>query len=406
MNCYSDYTSFTSPSLETRLLTLYIPLLSRCYNGSMWKKLPLYLIILGLVLNAFLFVQPIPAEAAPNAAVTTQDLLNLVNGLRTGRGLTALTINSTLMSTAQSTAQTMADGNLTWHIGGTSDRVAAAGYGGGSTVWATENFATGSDSLSIEAIQAMWADASHMIPMANPIYCDLGAGVATASDGTIYYVVHAAYTSSRYCGEYVSPNGQTLPTIQAATAAAGGPTQESIPTDIAESQWIAPLMTVTPNANSELIHDVLNGHTMWSIAIAYETKMDFIKELNNWPYDDVYVGQKLYIPTPEYWALTPTVTPTATEAPIDPAIMATQSDSTPSPTITETAEATPTPNPIVGVIEENEPTAPDQSDPITTLLIVVLVGAVLVMGISLWQPWKTKIQPIQEPEDPLKTRVE
>ena len=242
-----------------------------------------------------------------------------------------------------------------------------------------------------------------MIPMSNPIYCDLGAGIATASDGTVYYVVHAAYTSSRYCGEYISPSGQTLPTIQAATAAAGGPTPAAIPTNDAESQWIAPLLTATPNANGEIIHAVLNGHSMWSIAIAYETKMDLIKELNNWPYDDVYVGQNLLIPTPESWALTPTATQTPTATAIEPAIMATQSKFTPTPT--EKPTVTEIPLAAVGNQENPNPPSDEENNPIASLMMVVLLGAILVMVITFWQPWKTTHQP-PEPEDPLTSRVE
>lgn len=335
-------------------------------------------------------------HAAAMQSVTADDLLALVNGLRTGNGLKALTINSILMSTAQSTAQTMADGDLTWHIGSTSERIQAAGYGGGVRVWATENFAMSPGGMTIEEIQSVWADEWHMIPMRNPIYCDLGAGVAQADDGTIYYLVHAAYTDTRYCGTYIGPHGETIPTIQAQTQQAGGEPDE-IPAG--QDDWMAPVITVTPNANGELRHEVLYGHTLWSIAITYGTKMELIKQLNGMWYDDVYVGQKLLIPTPEYFALTPTITPTPTEVPGNPASVATTS----AATATQTPTVTPGPNASMalqsGAIQDSNGIATGQ------MIFIVLGIAVLSVILSLWQPWKPR-KPDTEPEDPLHTRVE
>lgn len=372
----------------------------------MWKKFGLLLLCAVIVSSTFIIHQQTPAAASPSSAVSAQDLLGLVNGLRNANGLSSLTVNSILMSTAQSTAQTMADNNLTWHIGSTSDRVAAAGYGGGSTVWATENFAVGSDGLTIEQIQTFWADALHMIPMTNPIYCDLGAGVATASDGSVYYIVHAAYSSTRYCGEYIGPNGITLPTIQALTAEAGGSTPEAVPTNIAESQWMAPIFTVTPNENGELIHEVLYGHTLWSIANEYKIDYRLIKEINGMWSDVVYVGDQLLIPTPEFWALTLTTTPTSTEMPIEPVIVATQSKSTPTPTKIVQPTITVTNKPDQNIITEDNSSNNGETNSIGTMMMVVVFAAILIMGFSLWQPWKTREGIDKEEEDPLNTPVE
>lgn len=147
-------------------------------------------ILLGLLLTVSL-VKPVSAQSGAN--ITAQDLINLVNGLRTGNGLPALEVSSILMSTAQSTAEIMAANNMGWHIGDVRGRVMAAGYGGGATAWATENFAIGP--ISLEDLAWMWSDPDHMIPMVKPAYQHIGAGVATAADGSIYYIVHAAYTS-------------------------------------------------------------------------------------------------------------------------------------------------------------------------------------------------------------------
>src|SRR4030095_13556396 len=85
-------------------------------------------------------------------------------------------------------------------------RIAAAGYGNGGTVRATENFAVSSGGMGIDEIMAVWADPDHMRPAVNPAYCNVGAGVAQTSDGRIYYVLQAAYVSGQECGS-VSPAG-------------------------------------------------------------------------------------------------------------------------------------------------------------------------------------------------------
>lgn len=369
-----------------------------------WQaKILTFFILIVMMLMASMTMRT-PVNAQPSAAITAQDLLSLVNGLRTAHGLSALTINSTLMSTAQSTAQQMADQNLTWHIGATSDRVKAAGYGGSATVWATENFAM-STNATIDWIQQVWADDWHMIPMTNPIYCDLGAGVATAADGTVYYVVHAAYTSSRYCGEYIGPGGKTLPTIQAETQQAGGATPESVPTEIA-SNWMQPVITVTPNANGELLHEVQYGQTLWTIAVTYGTTIELIKELNGRWGDNVYVGESLLIPTPAYFALTPTITRTPTGKPVDPLTAATQSTEIPKNTHTPTPSRTLPPSEALANAEPTalpqEPGGEDLS--IGTMILVVFGIAAVMIVVTFLQPWKSHPEPPEE--DPLTTRIE
>ncbi len=357
-----------------------------------------------LVVAASLLTMRKEVAAQPQSAVTTNDLLALVNGLRTANGLPALTVNSILMSTAQSTAQQMADQNLSWHIGSTSDRIKAAGYGGSATVWATENFAVGHD-VSIEWIQQVWADEWHMIPMKNPIYCDVGAGIATADDGSVYYIVHAAYTSSRYCGEYIGPGGITLPTIQVQTQQAGGATPAAVPTEVA-SNWIEPVITVTPNAYGELVHEVRYGQYLWLIADTYETTVDEIKELNGMWWDSIYVGNHILIPTPEWYALTPTITKTTTGDPVDPVILATQSTTeakfTLTPTFTRTVPLSQSSATPVEPVGKDSPSAGETN--MGTMILVVFGIAAVVILITFLQPWKPRQEP--EREDPLNTRVE
>jgi LysM repeat protein len=217
------------------------------------------------------------ALIAPSAAVTASELIIAMNTLRVSYGLPALVEDPIINSVAQSTAQTMAANLMSWHIGNVSGRLAAVGYGGGATVWATENFAVGN--LSIDEIMVIWSDASHMIPAVNPAYCNIGAGVAKASNGRYYYVLQAAYTSAKSCGDYVSPDSGT---------GSGG-----------ISQIIVPVKIATPDEDGKVYHVVEAGQTFWAIAIAYKVTIHDLEIWNNISRNStLQIGQRLFIPGP------------------------------------------------------------------------------------------------------------
>ena len=65
-----------------------------------------------------------------------------------------------------------------------------------------------------------------------------------------------------------------------------------------------PVIRVTPQPDGKLVHTVRYGQTLWSIAIAYDTKIVKVLNLSGLAPDTdmVYTGQKLvvgYAPTPE-----------------------------------------------------------------------------------------------------------
>ena len=101
-------------------------------------------LIACILLLASAFFPPTLAFAEPAeplrydfSQVTAAALISAMNVLRTSNGLQALIEDPIIDAVAQSTAQTMADNLLSWHIGDVRGRLAAAGYGGGGTVWAT-----------------------------------------------------------------------------------------------------------------------------------------------------------------------------------------------------------------------------------------------------------------------------
>ncbi|HWR66763.1 MAG TPA: CAP domain-containing protein [Bellilinea sp.] len=290
-----------------------------------WQKTLKLSLILAIL---FSFLQITPVAAQSGSALTAYDLIALVNGIRTGNGLPALEVSNILMSTAQSTAEVMAANRMGWHIGDVRGRVMAAGYGGGATVWATENFAVGD--LSLEDLAWVWSDAAHMIPMVNPAYQHIGAGVAMAPDGSIYFLVHAAYTSG-------SPAARTQV-----------PRPKGVEPTAPASQWIIPVTVATPNADGTVVHEVKMGQSLWSIAIAYESHIVDILRFNQMSPEQqvVWVGQKLSIPvTPQ--PVTPilepspsaSTTPRAQAAHLNKVVTAAAVTRLPRPT----ALATPTP---------------------------------------------------------------
>src|SRR5574338_467510 len=161
-----------------------------------------------LILIAFgmgIFSHPETARAdqdlSPNNQTSAYELIIAMNTLRVSYGLPALIEDPIINAVAQSTAQTMAANNMSWHIGDVRGRIAAAGYGGGGTVWATENFAVYSGGAGIDVIMATWADPDHMRPAVTAAYCHVGAGMAQTADGRIYYVLQAAYVAGKTCGD-------------------------------------------------------------------------------------------------------------------------------------------------------------------------------------------------------------
>ncbi len=220
---------------------------------------------------------------AQSGEVSRSDLILAMNTLRVSRGLPPLIEDPIINSVAQATAEIMAANNMSWHIGDVRGRIQAAGYGGGDKVWATENFAVGYNS-SIDEVMQAWADPDHMRPAVNPAYCHVGAGVAEAADGRVYYILQAAYTSNKACGEYKSVPGDEP----------GGGEAPNPPV----SQIIIPVKIATPDIDGRIYHIVQSGQSFWSIAIAYQITIKDLEVWNNLSRDNgLVVGQKLFIPS-------------------------------------------------------------------------------------------------------------
>lgn len=240
------------------------------------------LVVLIHPLSSGIAAQPVSKNA--QSGVTAYNLIAAMNTLRVSNGYPALVEDPIINAVAQSTAEIMAANQMSWHIGNVSGRLASAGYGGGAKVWATENFAVGLNQ-SIDEIMLVWADASHMLPATNGAYCNVGAGVATSSNGRTYYVLQAAYVAGKACGEYTSSGGSNN-----SGSSSGG--QPIVP------QIIIPVKVATPDADGKIFHEVKAGQSFWAIAIAYKITIKDIETWNNISRDTkLQVGQRLFIPS-------------------------------------------------------------------------------------------------------------
>jgi len=219
---------------------------------------------------------------APPSQVSASELIMAMNTLRVSYGLPALVEDPIVNAVAQATAATMAANHLSWHIGDVRGRLAAAGYGNGGMVWATENFAVSRAGRGIDEIMAAWADPDHMRPAVEPAYCHVGAGVAQTSEGRFYYILQAAYVSGQPCGALSQTSaGASQP------GAGPGPV----------SQWVLPVKIATPDANGRIFHEVQAGQSFWSIAIAYQITIRDLEVWNNLSRTvPLPAGRRLFIP--------------------------------------------------------------------------------------------------------------
>ena len=320
------------------------------------------------------FVQSRAAELLRSAPVhmqqdqpTASELINAVNDLRIAYGLPPLNVNSILMYVAQSQADYLlttdgASGHGRANGMSLTEQLLSLGYplGGDLSLggYRSENYVF-SPGLDVQGAIHIWlGDDPHTNTMLSPNYFDIGGGVAIGKDGTVYYVIDTArHTDSGKPQEYTPvPAG----TVVSGITVNGTPGVE---------QFMVPVTLSTPNSGGLVIHDVRYGQTLWSIAIAYNTTIQQIRNLNDLPSNDIYSDQKLLIRRVS--------TQTATASPL-PA-----QEVVDSPTLVSSfiAYPTSTPNPI--------PLFPG-SDPKKDNLPLIAVSIVATLCIAAFGFWANK----------------
>ncbi len=317
------------------------------------------LLVLGLALGQ-------GAQRSAQAENCPAALIAGVNALRTSHGLPPYNVNSILMAVAQAHSDYQASIQTMTHIGpgGTHprDRVRAAGYGAGHTVFVSENIAWGYYQTPASVIQMWTGDQPHWNTMMGEHYRDIGAGCATDGRGATYYTIDAAY----YIGESPPP--------PPATGTPGG-TVAPTATPVLP---VAPYIRATPRPDGAIIHIVRYGQTLSGIAYVYKVPLADLLRYNNLTlHSTLYIGEKIIVRPPQ---VTPTATATAT-----PTTTATPTaTASPTPTVAPTPTPSPTPTAQPSPSAQATPTAAATPQPPTHGLAVLLgiVGGGVLMALA------------------------
>jgi uncharacterized protein YkwD len=268
-----------------------------------------FLFVPFLVFFVFAIFFP-PSQTVFGQSGSAYDLIAAVNALRASNGMQAYETDSGLMASAQQHAEYMATtGNIT-HTREDGSTPSSLGF--------IENIAGGYNLTVSVTIYSMWTDTDHWNTMAGITYGKVGAGVAE-KDGYIYYVLQVQRIT---------------------TGLAGQPTANYNST--ADPNVVSPVITNTPQLDGSIIHEVLDGQSLWSIATTYNVTIEEIIAWNSLqPTPVIFPGDHLLVRL----APTATTTPTVTLTPVPPTrtITPTVTPKTPTvtPTITPTRTATP-----------------------------------------------------------------
>ncbi len=324
-----------------------------------------FLSIITLVV-IFSCLSPLPL-ASPGAvkvqakAGSAYDLIAAVNQLREANGLPAYQVNASLMASAQGHSDYQASIGMITHTGAggsnAKSRAIAAGYGGGATVYVSENIAGGTSMTYQTAVQMWQGDNLHLNTMLGGSYTDVGAGVA--SDGTsVYFTLDVGYIAgSPGSGASVVPNATPLP---------GG----------SSSPVTQPIVTATPAPDGSITHTVGSGQTLWAISAVYKVALQELLDLNGFTNSTLIFPGNTILIKPASITATPEVTMTAPLPTNTPARR-------PTRTTTTTAEPSET-DQVIQSSPLNEPKNPvEGSGTLKFDPVLIVIGALVIGGAAL-----------------------
>jgi LysM repeat protein len=327
------------------------------------------------------------AADAPRTAAQAGDpgsLIAEVNGLRAARGLAPYKANNALMAAAQAHSEYQAKAGSATHTGagGTRpyDRAIGAGYGGGRTVYVSENIAMGTNLTPQQAVFEIWQDAVHLETMISTLYRDIGAGVAVSGD-YVYYTIDVGVVAE------AASNSDSPPS---------GPTPNPNVTPEPTAMIIQPVVVATPLSDGSVVHVVDAGQALWNIASAYGIPLPELLALNGLTEDSlIHPGDKLIVQpasitqsptsagapgtnTPESKKKTKTVTPTSTTTRKSPTASPTASAAAPVALAVTTATARPDSQGIIpqGALVQTK-SGPDYL--LVIIVVLALTGLLLIL---------------------------
>lgn len=303
---------------------------------------------MALVLAALLPLLAMRSGSAAPADNRAQDLIAEVNKLRASYGLEPYIIDPILMAVAKAQNDWRVAAGVTTHIGPDGsrprDRAIAAGYGGGRTVFISENIVDGTGLTPAEAVQWWTGDDPHLNTMIGPYYRDVGAG-AGESGGTWRYTLMAGYVAGGYSA------GSTAPSVPIGTAPPA----------------VAPVIISTPRPDGAVVHIVQAGQTLWTIAAVYDVDLETLRQLNGLPETPLlHPGDEILIRAAQTEISTDL--PVATLSP-RPRRSPTRRPTATSRSPTASPTSTPTPPPVT------------LSNPISKLLVGVGITLIVLGGV-------------------------
>lgn len=249
--------------------------------------------LLGMGAAAPQAAKPTKTPKSVTAGGNAYDVIAAVNQVRAANGLPAFQPNGALMAAAQAHSSWMASVGSISHTGqGGSDvksRALAAGYGGGASVSVIENIYGGMNASVGTAVGWWQGDSLHLNTLLSSRHTEVGAGVATGSNGVVYYTLDVGVVSGSAPPSGGNTGGSTNPgtTPQAPGAAA---------TPVAAVVAFNPVQKAQAGPDGSIVHTVEAGQTLWTIAATYAVSLADLYRLNGFTDQTlIHPGQKVVV---------------------------------------------------------------------------------------------------------------
>lgn len=236
--------------------------------------------IIGILICLFLLI----GEATAVQALTASTIFQEVNQFRNNNGLVPFQYSNALAAAAQDQANFMAvNTSFTSHTGFNGStpqsRAAAAGYVG----HVSENIVGGTGMTAARGLNWWINSPVHYNTLITSRYQEAGTGFATNGNQNFYVLVVGQPTDAP-----PPPAADTSP----------GPL------------FITPITLAEPGEDGSIVHTVLEGQALWSLAAHYLVPLSDLLLFNSLPPDAiVQPGDKITIQLAEGQAPPPTPTP-------------------------------------------------------------------------------------------------
>jgi uncharacterized protein YkwD len=182
----------TSPAKNTSYAHPMARLVGSTERADLPRAYRSRIVLLDTNANAHTATTAIPAPVG-SAGATSQEqrVLQLINKLRTSRGLKTLDWDSTLLRAARMHSENMAKRDFFNHVGPdgktATERIKMCGLRGWRALGENIHFNQGYDDPVAFAIERWMASPLHRQNMLNPMWSSSAVGIATASDGRIFF---------------------------------------------------------------------------------------------------------------------------------------------------------------------------------------------------------------------------